>query len=79
MTLVKIIKSARDAVGRKDMYSGRFKDCWALLQRRMIDLGFEEKINEFVKLNRDNRMLQFLVRNSQNGHKTVYIYRSHPL
>ena len=31
----------------------------------MIDLGLEEKINEFVKLNRNNRMLQFLVRHSQ--------------
>ena len=63
--LVKIIKTARDAIGSKDMYSGRFKDSWALLQRHMIDTGLEEKINEFVKLNRNNRMLQYLVRYSQ--------------
>ena len=63
--LIKAIATARDAIKNNDWYSGRFKESWEQLKKYMIDIKLDEKISEFVRLNKNNRLLQFLVKYSQ--------------
>ena len=63
--LIKAIATARDAIKNNDWYSGSFKESWDQLKRYLIDIKLEEKIDEFVRLNKSNRLLQFLVKYSQ--------------
>ena len=63
--LLSSLKTARDVIARKNMSSGSFRDSWNRFQTHMVDLNLEEKINEFVTSNKENRMLQFLAKYSQ--------------
>ena len=63
--LIKAIMIARNAIKNRDMYSGRFKEAWTRLKNYMIDIKLDEKIREFVQHNKNNRLLQFLVKYSQ--------------
>ena len=61
--ILQAIIRARDAFQHNsELYSGRFKESWINLQEKLRDLKLEENIGEFVRSNRQNRLLQFLVK-----------------
>ena len=63
--LIQAIEKARDAIKNKDLHSGRFKESWEQLKKYMKDIQLDEKIAEFVNLNKSNRLLQYLVKYAQ--------------
>ena len=63
--MINAISKARDVIKNNDWFSGNFKESWDQFKRYLIDIELQEKIDEFVTLNKSNRLLQFLVKYSQ--------------
>ena len=63
--MINAISKARDVIKNNDWHSGNFKESWDQFKRYLIDIKLQEKIDEFVTLNKSNRLLQFLVKYSQ--------------
>ena len=63
--LLNSLKIARHFIKSKSMSGDSYRSSWICFQKHMIDLNLEDKVNEFVTANKENRMLQYLVKYSQ--------------